>query len=117
MSPPGNKPPGAAGLLPLLKPYSGLIGFLLLLTILSSRLNLAVPRLISHAIDTFGKPGFALGPMVLQFAAVAIFIFAFTYGQSIVQTYASEKVARDLRARLVAKISVQTYGFVERASP
>jgi ATP-binding cassette subfamily B protein len=117
MSPPGTKPPGAAGLLPLLKPYSGMIGILLVLTILANSLNLVVPRLISHAIDTFGKPGFALGPIVFQFAAVALFIFIFTYGQSIVQTYASEKVAKDLRARLVAKISVQTYGFVERASP
>ena len=122
MSPPGAKPtgakpPGAAGLLPLLKPYSGLIGLLLALTILANSLNLLVPRLISHAIDTFTQPGFALGPIILQFALVALLIFGFTYGQSIVQTFASEKVAKDLRVRLVAKISVQTYGFVETVSP
>ncbi|HYA18141.1 MAG TPA: ABC transporter ATP-binding protein [Bryobacteraceae bacterium] len=117
MSPRGAKPPGAAGLLGLLKPYSGLIALLLAMTIIANSLTLAVPRLISHAIDTFGKPGFALGPVVLQFAAVAILIFLFTYGQSIAQTYASEKVAKDLRSRLAGKISVQTYEFVERVSP
>ena len=117
MSPTGAKPPGAAGLLPLLKPYSGLIALLLAMTILANSLTLAVPKLISHAIDSFGKPGFALETVILQFAVVAVFIFVFTYGQSIAQTYASEKVAKDLRSRLVGRISVQTFGFVEKVSP
>lgn len=117
MSPTAAKPPGAAGLLPLLKPYSGLIAMLLAMTIIANSLTLAVPRLISHAIDAFGKPGFALGVVVLQFSVVALLIFAFTYGQSIAQTFASEKVARDLRSRLVGKISVQTFGFVEKVTP
>jgi ATP-binding cassette subfamily B protein len=117
MTPSARKPPGASGLLPLLKPYSGLIGLLLGLTIIANSLNLAVPRLISHAIDTFGHAGFSIGTIVAQFGIVAVLIFAFTYGQSIIQTYASEKVARDLRSRLVAKISVQSYGFVENVGP
>jgi ATP-binding cassette subfamily B protein len=37
--------------------------------------------------------------------------------QSIVQTYASERVARDLRTRVAAKISGQSYAFVERITP
>ena len=48
---------------------------------------------------------------------MSFFIFAFTYGQSIAQTYASERVARDLRSAVIAKISEQDYAYIERATP
>ncbi len=105
-----------APLLKLLKPYSGLIGLLVLLTILANGLNLTVPTLISRGIDAFTHPGFSLRAVVLQFGAVAVLIFFFTYLQSIVQTWASEKVAKDLRAQLVAKISVQSNVFIEKVT-
>ena len=44
-------------------------------------------------------------------------IFIFTYLQSIVQTYASERVARDLRTDLTAKISLQDYAYIQRVNP
>jgi ATP-binding cassette subfamily B protein len=105
-----------APLLRLLKPYSGLISLLVLLTILANGLNLTVPKLISHAIDAYLRPGFSLRAVSLQFGAVAVLIFFFTYLQSIVQTWASERVAKDLRAQLVAKISVQSCEFVEKVT-
>ncbi len=40
-----------------------------------------------------------------------------TYGQNIVQTYASERVARDLRARIIAKISEQEFSYIESVTP
>ncbi len=40
-----------------------------------------------------------------------------TYLQSIIQTYASERVARDLRTKLSDKISKQSYAFIEQANP
>ena len=43
--------------------------------------------------------------------------FLLTYLQSLVQTYASERVAKDLRARLVAKLATQTYSFAEHVTP
>ncbi len=114
---PNRKPPAAAGLLKLLKPYSGLVALLVLMTILGNGLNLTVPKLLSHAIDTYTHGDFVMRTVVLQFLAVALLIFLFTYLQSIVQTIASEKVAKDLRAELVAKISVQSFGFVEKVTP
>lgn len=114
-SPPG--PPGPAGLFLLLKPYKGLIVLLLALTVAGNGLNLVVPRLISHAIDSFRQSSFQLSATVTQFALVAAAVFILTYLQALVQTYASERVAKDLRARLVAKISVQSYAFVETITP
>src|SRR6185436_15822787 len=112
-----RKPPSAAGLLILLKPYRGLVVLLVLLTITGNGLNLAVPRIISHAIDAYTQQTFVLSSTVLQFFAVAFLVFALTYLQSIVQTYASERVARDLRTRVAGKISEQSYAFVEQATP
>lgn len=109
--------PGPAGLFLLLKPYKGLILLLLALTVAGNGLNLAVPRLIARAIDGFRRPGFDLTNTVIQFALLAAVVFILTYFQALVQTYASERVAKDLRAKLVAKISVQSFAFVEQITP
>ena len=115
----GNKPPGPsqAGLFQLVKPYKGLVVTLAALTILANALNLVVPKLIASAIDNYRQPSFALGPMIARFLLVAVSAFLLTYLQSLVQTYASERVAKDLRARLVAKLATQTYSFVEHVTP
>jgi len=112
-----RKPPPAAGLLVLLKPYRGLIVLLVILTVAGNALALAVPRIIAHAVDTYTQPTFALSGVAWQFFAAALLVFVLTYLQSIVQTYASEKVGRDLRTRVAAKISIQSYAFVEQVTP
>jgi len=101
----------------LLKPYRLLIAILVVLTIAGNALNLLVPRIMAHAIDAYTQRTFVLSAVVLQFFVVALFVFVFTYLQSVVQTYASERVARDLRTRVAAKISVQSYAFVEAITP
>ena len=115
----GNKPPkpSQAGLFLLVKPYKGLVTTLAALTILANALNLVVPKLIAHAIDNYQQPNFALGPMIAWFLLVCVSAFLLTYLQSLVQTYASERVAKDLRTRLVAKLATQTYSFVEQITP
>lgn len=111
-----KKPPGA-GLFALLQPYRGLVALLVLLTISANGLTLVVPKLISNAIDAYTQRTFVLSTVVLQFFLIAFFVFAFTYLQSITQTYASERVARDLRTRLAAKIATQSYSSIERLTP
>jgi len=117
MSDARRKSPSSAGLLALLKPYRWLIALLVILTVAGSGLNLAVPRIVAHAIDAYTQQTFVLSSVVLQFFVVAFLVFSLTYLQSIVQTYASERVAKDLRTRVAAKISVQSYEFVERVTP
>lgn len=105
------------GVLSLLKPYRGLVMVLLLFTLLSNGINLLLPKIIADAIDAFTAGAFALNPVLVKFSLAILFIFIFTYLQSIIQTYASERVARDLRTKLSNKISVQTAGFIEQANP
>src|SRR5579862_3880403 len=103
-----RKRPPSSGLMPLLKPYRLLIVTLAALTIVGNALNLVVPKLISHAIDDFTQGRFVLHTVVLQFVSVGVLVFLFSYAQSGTQTWASERVAKDLRTRLAAKISVQS---------
>ena len=109
--------PAGAGLFALLKPYRGLVAILVVLTIAGNGLTLVVPKLISRAIDAYTQRAFVLSAVVLQFLVVALLVFALNYLQNIIQTYASERVARDLRTRLAAKIATQSYSSIERLTP
>ncbi len=101
----------------MLKPYKGLIIILLLLALFSNGLNLVIPKLIQSAIDDFSQNRFQMQRLVLYFTGASVLILILTYLQSLVQTYASEKVARDLREQLAGKISRQTHAFIQETSP
>ncbi len=60
---------------------------------------------------------FNLNPVILKFSLAIFSIFIFSYLQSIIQTYTSERVARDLRSRLSDKISRQSHAFIEFVNP
>jgi ATP-binding cassette, subfamily B, bacterial len=106
-----------SGLFGLLKPYARLVSALVVLTILGNGLNLLVPKIISHAIDSHARRQLVLTTVALELLVVSLGIFLFTYLQSVTQTYASERVARDLRTRLAAKISVQDHAYIQQATP
>jgi ATP-binding cassette subfamily B protein len=111
------KGPPSSGLFLLLKPYRLLVAMLVALTIVGNGLNLVVPKLISHAIDAYTQGSFVLNTVIWQFVVVASSVFVLSYAQSAVQIWASERVARDLRTRLAAKISVQSFAAVETLTP
>src|SRR6266851_1049266 len=108
--------PAGPNLTALLRPYAALIVTIVGLTIAANSLNLIVPKMIARAIDTFATRQLVLGTLVFEFLAVAIGIFFFTYLQNIVQTYASERVARDLRTELVAKLATQDLAYIQRTT-
>src|SRR5215469_1707843 len=111
-----KRPPGA-GLFGLLKPYRQLVAVLVVLTIVGNALTLVVPKLISRAIDSYMQRTFVRSTVVVEFFVVAVLVFAFNYLQNITQTYVSERVARELRTRLAAKIATQSYSSIERLTP
>ncbi len=110
----GPKPPS---IFSLLGPYRSIISALVVLAIASNVLTLLLPRQISHAIDAFIKGTASVSTIGWQFGAIAFVIFLLTYAQSVVQTYASERVARDLRSRLATKISQQSYRTIQQLTP
>ena len=110
-------PPAGPKLTGLLKPYRPLVAAIVCLTIAANGLNLLVPAIIARAIDTFAASRLVTGTLVAEFIAVAIGIFVFTYLQNVVQTITAERVARDLRTRLVASLAVQNLAYVQQATP
>lgn len=109
-----TKKPGIFGLLrPYIKPISALV----LLAVASSSTGLILPKIISHAIDSYIRRAYDVQLLLLEFGGTIAAIFVLTYAQSIVQTYTSERVARDLRQKLADKISQQSYAFIEKVSP
>jgi len=114
MSKDKNKKPGIST---LLKPYKGLILLLLVFTLLGNAINLWLPKIISHGIDAFSTGNFSFRSIITSFTIAVGCIFIFTYLQSIIQTYASERIARDLRKKLSDKISRRSYAFIEEANP
>lgn len=101
----------------LLKPYSGLITLLILFALLSNGLNLWIPKLIGSGIDAYSAGNFSYKTIATEFVIVVLIIFLFSFLQSIMQTYASEKVARDLRTRLADKISRQSFAYIQTTNP
>ncbi|MEZ6079772.1 MAG: ABC transporter transmembrane domain-containing protein [Pirellulaceae bacterium] len=101
----------------LLGPYRRLLIVLTVLAVLSNALTLFIPKLVAHGIDTYTQGSFDLPSLVSWFGGVTLGVFFFAFLQSVVQTFASEKVARDLRLTLVDKISRQGYRFIEERDP
>jgi ATP-binding cassette, subfamily B, bacterial len=111
-----GRPPGPS-LFALLTPYRPLIATLVVMTILGNGLNLIIPRLIANAIDSYSRQQFVMSTLLEKFFAVVFGILVFTYLQAIVQTIASERVARDLRTKLITKISAQEHAFIQQITP
>jgi ATP-binding cassette subfamily B protein len=109
--------PKKPGIFSLLKPYKGLISLLLLFALLSNGINLLLPKIIANGIDAYTNGTFDLQAILIKFSIAILFVFIFTFFQSIIQIYASEKVARDLRTKLADQISKQSNTYIEQANP
>ncbi len=101
----------------LLSSYRGLIFLLILFALLSNGINLLLPKIIANGIDSYTNKTFNLHSILVQFSVAIVLVFIFTYLQSIVQTYASERVARDLRTKLSDQISRQSHAYVIQSNP
>jgi ATP-binding cassette subfamily B protein len=112
-----NGVPDKPNIFSVLKPYKLMIFSLIGFALLSNGVNLVIPKLISHGIDDLSKGNFSYQRLIIQFMVAAFIIFVFTFLQGILQTYASERVARDLRTKLADKISRQSYAFIQQANP
>jgi ATP-binding cassette subfamily B protein len=100
------------GIFSLLKPYAGMVILLIIMALLGSGINLLIPKIIARGIDAFSAGHYDGRVIVIQFSIAAASIFIFTLLQNIIQTYASERVAKDLRTKLSDKISQQSYSYV-----
>jgi ATP-binding cassette subfamily B protein len=108
---------GKGSLFSVLGPYRGIVLVLIIMALGGSSINLLIPKIISKSIDAFSNGSFRATTVVAEFFAAAAGIFIFTFAQGIIQTVASERVARDLRNRLAGKISLQSYSYIIKTNP
>lgn len=101
----------------LLKPYSGIVAILIIMALLGSGINMLIPKIIARGIDAFSANQFKAGSVILEFLLAGTGIFIFSFLQNIIQVYASERVAKDLRTQLSDKISRQSYAYILKSNP
>lgn len=100
-------------LVTLLKKYPKSVFFLALSVFLANVFYLIVPKLISTGIDSYVEKNLVGNTFYIQFALVAIGMLVFTYLQSVIQVYVSERASFDLRNELASKISTLSYKQIE----
>ncbi|MEK7145616.1 MAG: ABC transporter ATP-binding protein [Patescibacteria group bacterium] len=108
-----EKKPAQPSIFGLLKPYRNLIFPLIVLTVASNALTLWLPYLLAKGIDGYLMDG-PLELILWEFGIVAGLIFVLTYFQNIIQSYAAERVARDLRNTLSEKVSTHSFAEVQK---
>jgi ATP-binding cassette subfamily B protein len=113
----GGAPPAKPKINTLVLGYKKLITLLSFFTVGASLLGLLVPKIIARAIDSYAQVHTIKEQLLWEFAIVTLLVFIFAYLQSVVQSYASEVVARDLRQQLAEKIALQNYSYVMDVSP
>jgi len=109
--------PEKANVFRMLKPYGRMVALLVVMALLGNGINLLIPKIIGRAIDAFSAGHFIMKLVLLEFFIAAVAIFIITYLQNIIQTYASERVAKNLRSQVSAKISRQSYTYILRSNP
>lgn len=106
-----------AKLFAVLAPYKWSVALLVILAMAASSINLIIPQLIASAIDAFTTNSFDAGRVATQFLMAAGGIFIFTLLQGVLQTFTAERVAHDLREKIVNKLSIQSFSFIQKANP
>ena len=106
-----------ARLLSILVPYKGFVALLVILAMAASAINLIIPGIIASAIDAYTANNFDSRWIITQFMVAASGIFIFTLLQGVLQTYTAERVARDLRTKIVDKLSIQSFSFIQESNP
>lgn len=96
----------------LIKPYWWMLGLVLVCSLASNGLTLWLPKIGSGVVDSFNTPNFLLGRTMAILGGLVVLIFIFSLSQSFLQTLMAESLARDLRSKLMEKVSRQNFVFV-----
>lgn len=116
-APSSPRPPAPPSVFQALQGYGLAVVGLLLLTMAVNAVNLSVPKVVSRALDQVTNGTFSLSTFALTFVVILVSTFVLSYGQSIAQVFLSERVARDMRAKLSARIAEQSYLGIQQLSP
>jgi ATP-binding cassette subfamily B protein len=109
--------PAQPSLFSILRPYIRTVLLLIVLTIAGTGLGLVIPKILARGIDTFIARHTLSTRISWEFFLVALGVLLLASAQNAIQAILSERVARDMRRDLAAKISRQSYVYVQHAPP
>jgi hypothetical protein len=87
---------------------------MVVLTIFANGLNLAVPKIMASIIDRYDQPGFVLSTVLWNSWESLPEFLSSPICKTSSRPSRAERIARDLRTRLVAKISVQDHAYIQQ---
>jgi ATP-binding cassette subfamily B protein len=106
----------ASNIFAYIKTHARIVLLLVTMALLGNGISLMIPRLIADAIDDFTANKLIMSVLVIKFVSLSLVVFIFTCLQNLLQVYASERIAKDLRSRLSDKISRQSYAYILKAN-
>lgn len=95
-----------------LKPYSLLIFLILLLSFGSNALSLYFPKKIGEYVDAYKVEGVDVWGAIVFLGGLACVVLVLSLIQSWISAYASEKVALDLRHKLISSLKNRSYSYM-----
>lgn len=98
-----------AKLTDLLGRYYLLVAIVVIFSLVTTGLNLLLPKIIAGGIDSYSAGNFDFRSTILWFSLISVGAFITFNLLGILQVYVAETMSKDLRSRLVKKISQQTY--------
>jgi ATP-binding cassette, subfamily B, bacterial len=108
-----KKPKKPSSIVQIFKPYLGIFTFSLIIILFANGLNLVLPKLIGNYIDIYQQNQALLtNQSYLLLGLLVLGIFVLATVQTVMTIYLSEKIARDLRNKMINKISKSSFSFV-----
>jgi ATP-binding cassette, subfamily B, bacterial len=108
-----KKPKKPSSIVQIFKPYLGIFTFSLIIILFANGLNLVLPKLIGNYIDIYHQNQALLtNQSYLLLGLLVLGIFVLATVQTVMTIYLSEKIARDLRNKMINKISKSSFSFV-----
>ncbi|GAB4149471.1 MAG: ABC transporter ATP-binding protein [Patescibacteria group bacterium] len=111
---PPKKPPGASigQIFAFLKPYATLIIGLIILVSVNNGLSLFIPSYIGQTIDGINQNNIDINQKLLFLCLIVVTILIFALLQILASNYTSELVAKNMRLKLIDRVSKQSFNFV-----
>ncbi|MEM1312790.1 MAG: ABC transporter ATP-binding protein [Patescibacteria group bacterium] len=103
----------ANSVIQIFRPYLGIFSVAFVIIVLANGLNLALPRLIGYYIDAFQNNQELLkGQDYWLLALLVVGLFVLATLQTVITVFLSERIARDLRSKMITKISKSSFSLV-----
>lgn len=105
----------------IFKQYKGWLALLFIFSVIANVLSLFVPKQVSKYIDLYqaavrGGAIFSGTEAIWVIGSIAVIVLVTTLVQFAISTFLAEKVAYDLRNRLVGSIKRQSYSYISEAT-